>query len=133
MPCRDYYDDHPEAYYGPKLADKDKEIEKLRKQISFAESALCAVLRATDAQEADSFKYPIWGYIDFKAAGITSAELEQWRVNHEALDQKHREEEDRKKEKARIAAEQEAAAAALVTQLKKQLPPEILKKVKSKL
>jgi len=36
MPCRDYYDDHPEAYFGPKLSSAEAEIEKLKMQISFA-------------------------------------------------------------------------------------------------
>lgn len=42
MPCRDYYDDNPHAYF------KDVSEPALKKQISFAESALCQTLVALE-------------------------------------------------------------------------------------
>jgi hypothetical protein len=39
MPCRDYYDDNPSLFY-------QSNIDGLRKQVSFAESALCQTLAA---------------------------------------------------------------------------------------
>lgn len=128
MPCRDYFDDHPEAFYKPQLADKDAEIALLKKRIAFAESALCGVLRASDAQESDSFKFGhLWSYIDFEDAGITSEELETWRVQHEAADAQARTAaaaaEAKRKKEAKLKAEAEDAAQAL----QKTLSPEALK------
>ena len=99
MPCRDYYDDHPEAYYGVRLADKDKEIAKLQNQVSFAESALCAVLAAGDELCKDR-GFNFYTKINFAEACITSAELAAWHKNHLELDAKHRAEELLKKQKA---------------------------------
>lgn len=113
MPCRDYYDDHPQDYYGPMLANKDKEIEKLRKQISFAESALCATLKAGDELCKDR-GYNFYAKIDFDSAGITASELSKWQKKHNALDAKHREE-------ARIKALKETALAKLSLEEKKAL------------
>lgn len=102
MPCRDYYDDHPEAYYGPKLADKDKEIEKLKKQVSFAESALCAALNALE--HVDSLVETVspktgtyYDWLNYAEAGIEKKALLFWHAKHRALDKKHREEERLKK------------------------------------
>lgn len=88
MPCRDYYDDHPQAYYGPQLASKEAEIEKLKKQISFAESALCATLKVVK-NFAD---------LDLDEAGITQNELRDWWIVHQELDRLHREEERQRKQ-----------------------------------
>ncbi len=81
MPCRDYYDDHPEAYF--------REITEpaLKKQISFAESALCATL---DALQVALGKEP-FDSIDYEEAGITKKELKAWRKKHKEVDAKHRE------------------------------------------
>jgi chromosome segregation ATPase len=105
MPCRDYYHDHPKDYYGPKLATLDEEVDKLKKQISFAESALCAALKAMELME-EAVADPgqggdIFQWIDFKEAGITKKQLVAWRNKHAALDKKHRE-----LEAKRLAAEQ---------------------------
>lgn len=134
MPCRDYYDDHPEAYYGPQLANKDAEIEQLKKRIAFTESALCGILRAADAQEADSFKLGnLWRYINFPDAGITPEELKSWRVKHEAADKKARkaaaaaEEKKRKEDKIKKEADEVAA------KLKTELHPDVLKAIKNQL
>lgn len=84
MPCRDFYDDHPEAYF------RDVKEPALKKQIAFAESALCATL---DAFQRELHKDEnVFDYIDYKSAGITREELEKWRIDHKALDEKHREE-----------------------------------------
>lgn len=111
MPCRDYYDDHPEAYYGKNLADKDKEIEKLKKQISFAESALCASLKALENvinNVNTDFKTEInpnpLVHISYNEAGITPTELAAWHKKHKALDAKHREQERLKKVKEEALA-----------------------------
>lgn len=94
MPCRDYYDDHPQEYYGPMLADKDKEIAKLKRQISFAESALCgtlAALKHCDQQlHKEGNENDYYGWIDFNDAGITRDSLKQWHKKHMELDAKHR-------------------------------------------
>ena len=92
MPCRDYYDDHPEQYF------KDVTEPALKKQVSFAESALCQTLAAfqkyIDANIALYLepKSPL-DFIDFDEAGITRRDLEVWWINHMQLDAKHREEE----------------------------------------
>jgi hypothetical protein len=95
MPCRDFYDDHPEAYI------KDIEVPALKKQISFAESALCQTLAALEnvvMEKPGSF----YDYIDFKEAGITKAALVEWHTEHKALDEQHRAEAKAKKEKAAL-------------------------------
>ena len=102
MPCRDYYDDNPQAYYGPQLADKDAEIKKLKKQISFAESALCAVLRAGENNVGERIGN-ILDLVDFPAAGIKQKELEKWFENHKVLDEKIKKEKAEKMKKARAA------------------------------
>jgi hypothetical protein len=101
MPCRDYYDDHPEQYF------RNVTEPALKKQISFAESALCQTLRAlehVDSQvETINPKKGDWyDWIDFKAAGITKAALMKWHIEHKALDEKHRAEEQEKQEKAAL-------------------------------
>lgn len=97
MPCRDYYDDHPEQYF------KDVTEPALKKQISFAESALCQVLRAleyvdTQVETVSPKKGDWYDWIDFRAAGITKKELVAWHKQHKALDEKHRTEEAAKYE-----------------------------------
>lgn len=81
MPCRDYYDDHPEQYF------RDVTEPVLKKRISFAESALCAVLTVVLDQLDDSGNTFLWNEIDFKSAGITPAELAEWHAQHRARDQ----------------------------------------------
>jgi len=95
MPCRDYYDNHPEQYF------KDVKEPALKKQIAFAESALCQTLAALasafdDAQMQGSF----YDLIDFAEAGITKAELKKWHKEHKVLDAKHRNEEAAKNVRA---------------------------------
>lgn len=89
MPCRDYYDDHPHEYY-------EQTIKGLREQVSFAESALCATLRALDelakARQAGDF----YNLINYSEAGITKRKLVDWHTKHLALDAKHRAEERRR-------------------------------------
>lgn len=91
MPCRDYYDDHPEAYYGPMMKSKDEEISKLRKQISFAESALCEALKSLEHVSSTATKQSDWyDWINYGDAGITKTELVSWHTAHKELDRKHR-------------------------------------------
>mgnify|MGYP003340976871 FL=1 len=79
MPCRDYYDDHPNAYY-------ESTSIGLKKQISFAESALCQTLNAFErvlkefGEHADELSTDPMDYIDYKQAGITRKELEEWQI-----------------------------------------------------
>jgi hypothetical protein len=91
MPCRDYYDDHPEAYF------RDVTEPALKAQISFAESALCATLDALESVvtsgKGDFGPPDFYDEINFKEAGITKKELIEWRKKHKVLDEKHRAEE----------------------------------------
>jgi len=95
MPCRDFYDDHPQQYF------KDITEPALKKQISFAESALCATL-ATAEKLLEKLGTGDFGYrdiyeaIDYKESGITEKELREWHKNHKKLDKMHREDEQRK-------------------------------------
>jgi hypothetical protein len=94
MPCRDYYDDHPEQYF------RDVTEPALKKQVSFAESALCAALAAFEKmllnvqRDHDDAVYtnPL-DYIDFGGAGISKKELDKWWKEHKKLDAQHREQE----------------------------------------
>lgn len=109
MPCRDYYDDHPEQYY------KDVTVPSLKNQISFAESALCGALTALDRiiNEHNSGKKtpyaPALHQIDFDAIGININDLEKWWKNHKKLDEKHRKEELRKNAIAKLTKEERDA------------------------
>lgn len=96
MPCRDYYDDNPHAYF------KDVSEPALKKQISFAESALCQTLVALEKcvielNEKNGTNINPMDQIDYSAAGIKRNELIKWWNNHKKLDAKHREEERIKK------------------------------------
>lgn len=106
MPCRDYYDDHPEAYFGPKLKDAEEEIKQLKARVAFAESALCATLKAGDAL-CENRGFNFFVKIDFEDAGITSSELAEWQRVHNARDAKIR-----KIEKAKVTQKQPANAVS---------------------
>ena len=118
MPYRDFYDDHPQAYF------RDVKEPALKKQISFAESALCLTLRMFQEfmegvkhdydDRAKTNPLDIMGDEDFADAGITRKELEKWWKNHKKLDAKHREAERLKKLK-------ESALAKLTDEEKKVL------------
>jgi len=95
MPCRNYYDDHPQQYFT------DITEPALKKQISFAESALCATLDAFEKVLQDKTKY--YDLIDCEGAGITKKELMSWHTKHKKLDSRHRLEEAASK-KARALA-----------------------------
>lgn len=101
MPCRDYYDDHPDEYFR-KVTEP-----ALKEQIAFAESALCLTLNTLEQvllgikQDFDStVKTNPLDILEFEEAGITRKELDRWWKRHKALDKKHREEERLKKVKA---------------------------------
>jgi hypothetical protein len=105
MPCRDYYDDHPEQYY------RDVTQPALKRQIAFAESVLCQALTALE--HVDSLVETVspktgdfYDWINFKEAGVTKAQVVEWHKDHKILDAKHREEE-------RLKQVREAALAKL--------------------
>ena len=112
MPCRDFYDDHPEAYF------RDVTEPGLKAQISFAESALCAALHALE--HVDSHLETIsprrgdfYDWLNFKEAGITKAALVSWHKKHKETDRLHREQAALKKlkEQARSKLTDEEAKA----------------------
>lgn len=113
MPCRDYYDEYPQAYF------RDVTEPALKKQIAFAESALCQTLVAlekyiTTYNEEHGTTRQTLDQINYDAAGITKTELTTWWNNHQELDEKHREEE-------RLKTLREAALSKLSDEEKKVL------------
>ena len=107
MPCRDFYDDHPNQYF------KDVTEPALKKQVAFAESALCQTLADFERvlkilHEAHPDVYELTpqplNHINYAEAGITRKELEQWWKQHKKLDAKHREAERLKKLRASALA-----------------------------
>lgn len=116
MPCRDYYDEHPGAYYA-------KTIEGLQKQVSFAESALCAALNALEhvdslVETVSPKQGSFYEWINFKDAGIKQSQLVGWHLKHKEIDAKHRAEEAEKK---RIADLKASAMSKLTEDEKKVL------------
>lgn len=93
MPCRDYYDDHPQQYY------KDATEPGYKKQISFAESALCAALKVVEAYADVVGHQNPYSMLNFEESGITEKELRKWHKDHKELDAKHRAAEAAKKAK----------------------------------
>jgi glutathione S-transferase len=105
MPCRDFYDDHPKQYF------KDVTEPALKKQIAFAESALCQALAIIEhldglVETVTPKRGDFYDWINFKEAGITKAQLVKWHKDHRALDAQHR-------EQARLKQVREAALAKL--------------------
>lgn len=101
MPCRDFYDDHPQAYF------KDVTEPALKKQVAFAESALCQTLAALERciasyNEEHGTNRHVLDQIDYAAAGITKSQLSKWWNEHKELDAKHRE--AKRIEKLKISA-----------------------------
>ena len=113
MPCRDFYDDHPEAYF------KDIKEPALKKQISFAESALCQTLAALERAftYADG-KGSFYDVIDYEAAGITKQALVMWHKEHKKLDAKHRKEAEAKRKQDNL---RETALSKLTPEERKAL------------
>jgi len=100
MPCRDFYDDNPGAYYKDTIAG-------LKKQVSFAESALCAALNALE--HVDSLVETVapkqgdfYDWLAFEGAGIKKKELVEWHTHHRILDAKHRAEAEARAREHRI-------------------------------
>ena len=113
MPCRVYYDDHPDEYF------KKVTEPALKSQLAFAESALCQVLTALEhvdslVETVSPKKGDFYDWINFSEAGITKKDLIKWHKNHKKLDTKHREEE-------RLRKVKEAAMAKLSEEEKKVL------------
>ena len=94
MPCIDYYDKNPSAYYADTL-------HGLKKQVSFAESALCQTLAAFDAY-AYLRQENALDFIKYKDAGITRNQLEKWWAEHKRKDEESKHHEDVRGEKDRL-------------------------------
>ncbi len=108
MPCRDYYDDHPEAYF------RDVTEPALKARISFAESALCQVLTAYCSYVDDSGTgADAFNLINYAEAGITKKELKKWWDEHRARDAKIKAE--------KVSQLKESALAKLTAEEKKAL------------
>lgn len=95
MPCRDYYDSHPDQYF------RDITEPALKARVAFAESALCAALAALEhvdglVETVAPKQGDFYDWLNFKDAGITKAELVKWHKKHKELDATHRELERRK-------------------------------------
>ncbi len=107
MPCRDYYDDHPEQYF------KDVTEPALRARIAFAESALCmamntyveAMFNETAIRETpkETLFDQVYDHFDYESAGIDKAAFVRWHKEHIRLDVMHREEENKRLLQASIA------------------------------
>lgn len=99
MPCRDYYDDHPEQAF------RDLIEPEYKKKIAFLESALCGAMNALEKHNLETYKV-----IDFKEAGITPKELKTWYKEHQKQDSIRKAEEAKKKIKenalAKLTAEE---------------------------
>ena len=93
MPCRDYYDDHPELYF------RDFTEPALKKQIAFAESALCGVLSAFEEMNRHihaTERKEIWSYFDYKQMGIEKKDLIKWLSDHREAERKAMAESEKK-------------------------------------
>lgn len=111
MPCRNYYDYYPDRYF------KNVIEPALKKQVAFAESALCQALAALEhvdslVETVSPKQGDFYDWINFEEAGITKSQLVEWHTQHKALDEKHREEE-------RIKKLKESALAKLTDEEKK--------------
>ena len=80
MPCRDYYDDHPEAPY--------------KEELSVVAPALCAVFRAL-AKEKGLLMEGLLNQIDWKEAGVSKKQVLDWWKNHEEQDRLNLERKER--------------------------------------
>lgn len=98
MPCRVFYDDHPEDYF------RDVTEPKLKAQISFAESALCGALTALTRLGFDALDQIAYGDI-----GIKKSELKMWWEEHKKLDEKHRQQELKLSALAKLTDEERKA------------------------
>ena len=86
MPCRDYYDDHPDQYF------KDVTEPQLKARIAFAESALCGLIRASHSLTQDLFDA-----VDWQDCGIKREALIKWFHAHDAHDREIRQQEHARK------------------------------------
>lgn len=86
MPCRDFYDDHPEQFF------KDVTEPALKKQIAFAESALCQTLAVLEYVVKTFTDDPdFYGFINYTEGGFTREELVDWHTRHKEADARARE------------------------------------------
>lgn len=113
MPCRDYYQEYPDQYYADTIAG-------LKKQISFAESALCAALNALEhvhgLANLDTKQGDFYDWLNYPGSGIKKKELVKWHTRHRELDAEHRAEAERRAIKQRIRKQ---ALAKLSTEERK--------------
>ena len=107
MPCRDFYNDYPQEYFGFKLKNAEEEIKKLKERVAFAESALCATLKAGNSF-CNARGIQFFSEIEFFEAGITAKELGDWYREHTARDERVRSLDKDKKENYKQAADQDS-------------------------
>lgn len=68
--------------YEEPRPNNDAEINRLKKQLAFAEASLCAAIKAGDKLSNNQF----FTHIDFEEAGITLEDLMSWEIEHRKLD-----------------------------------------------
>jgi hypothetical protein len=112
-----------EANFGVQLKDKEVEIKKLQKRISFAESALCATLKIAAIASPG---IDLLDCIDYADAGITKEALQAWWANHQEREHRHRKEQAAKEAANRIAAKEKADRIRLAREAAAKLSPEQL-------
>lgn len=85
MPCRDYYDDHPNQYFKDILQAKlEEQVDVLKKRVAFAESALCMMVQLWENEDFQLDEIPQEFY---DGAGIKYNELVLWWSEHSARDE----------------------------------------------
>lgn len=100
MPCRDYYDDHPDQYF------KDVTEPQLKARIAFAESALCGLIRTIHAL---GLEQDLFDRVDWQDCGIKREALIKWFHAHDAHDREIRQQEHARKiaaARAKLTAEE---------------------------
>ena len=108
MPCRSEMDDNPHLYYGQQAKEHEAEIKRLQRKLSFAESALCGLMRAGTLLTVARGYGNMLDLVQFEDVGIKRDELEKWFINHEEVDKKVLAEKARR---AKAAAELKAHLA----------------------
>ena len=83
--------------------DSSHRAEDLEEQLKIVEAALCAFMTLNDKLD-DGVKSTLVEQLDFKEAGITPAQLNEWWKEHKEQDRKRREKEAKEAERKKKAA-----------------------------